>query len=79
MAKGIVKFKEEKCKGCELCVSVCPVKILALHETKINAKGFRPACVLEPEKCIGCANCAMICPDGVISVYIREEGDEPNE
>ncbi|HOA42451.1 MAG: 4Fe-4S dicluster domain-containing protein [Bacillota bacterium] len=79
MAKGLVKFDEERCKGCELCVSVCPVKIIALHETKINSKGFRPACVLEADKCIGCANCAIMCPDGAISVFMREEGDEADE
>ncbi|MBR0596714.1 4Fe-4S dicluster domain-containing protein [Sinanaerobacter chloroacetimidivorans] len=75
MAKGLVKFDEEKCKGCELCVSVCPVKIIKLHEMNINSKGYRSACVEEKDKCIGCANCAVICPDGAISVYLEEGGD----
>ncbi|MGI6764102.1 MAG: 4Fe-4S dicluster domain-containing protein [Anaerovoracaceae bacterium] len=79
MAKGMVKFDKERCKGCELCVSVCPVKIIALDETRINSKGFRPACVLDADKCIGCANCAIMCPDGAISVFMREEGDEADE
>lgn len=67
-ARGRVTFQENLCKGCELCVSVCPVKILALDTTKINAKGYHPAGVVEPEKCIGCANCALVCPDLVITV-----------
>lgn len=79
MAKGLVKFNEERCKGCELCVSVCPVKILKLHETNINSKGYRPACVIDAEKCIGCANCALICPDGAISVYMKDKEEEEKE
>jgi len=72
MAKGLVIFDEERCKGCELCISVCPVKILTLHKTEINSNGYRPACVIEPSKCIGCANCAVMCPDGAIRVYQEE-------
>lgn len=72
MARGLVKFDEERCKGCELCISVCPVKILKLHETKINSKGYHPACVTEESKCTGCASCAVMCPDGAISVYKSE-------
>lgn len=72
MAKGLVKFNEERCKGCELCISVCPVNILTLHEMRINTKGYHSACVTDGEKCIGCGSCALMCPDGAISVY-RED------
>lgn len=67
-ARGKVTFKEDLCKGCNLCVSVCPVKILALDTTSLNKKGYHPAGVVEPEKCIACINCALICPDLVITV-----------
>ena len=65
MAK--VTFTEDRCKGCELCVPVCPVKIIFMGES-INRKGFHPATITEMEKCIGCAMCARICPDAVIEV-----------
>lgn len=68
MAKGRVSFDQTRCKGCALCVSVCPVKILGIDTTKINKKGYHPSTVKEPEKCIGCANCATMCPDLVITV-----------
>lgn len=68
MAKGKVTIKEDICKGCGLCTTVCPVKILELDKNKINAKGYHPATSIDPEKCIGCANCATICPDVVITV-----------
>ncbi len=66
MAK--VTFDVEKCKGCKLCISVCPKKIVIINTEKLNQKGYYPAGVIEMEKCIGCAFCATICPDCVIEV-----------
>ncbi|WP_077368669.1 4Fe-4S dicluster domain-containing protein [Anaerosalibacter sp. Marseille-P3206] len=67
-AKGKVTFNEDICKGCGLCVSVCPMKIISLDIDTINAKGYHPATVKEMDKCIGCASCATMCPDVVITV-----------
>lgn len=72
MAKGRLELTLDRCKGCELCVSVCPTKILVMEDKKINAMGYHPISVTDMDKCTGCANCAIICPDGVINVY-REE------
>ena len=66
MAKVI--FQEDRCKGCNLCVSVCPKKIITLSTGTINAKGHHPAQVIKQEDCIACAFCATICPDAVIRV-----------
>jgi len=68
MAK--VTFREERCKGCKLCIDVCPKKIVAIKEDRFNSKGFHPAGVSDEDmdKCIGCAFCATICPDCVIKV-----------
>jgi 2-oxoglutarate ferredoxin oxidoreductase subunit delta len=63
-----VTFNEDLCKGCGLCSTACPVSIIKMDKTKINAKGYHPAAVEEMAKCLGCANCAMICPDVVITV-----------
>lgn len=63
-----VTINEALCKGCELCVSVCPKKILLLNGKKLNAKGYNPVYVIDMEQCIACAMCAVICPDSVIKV-----------
>ena len=68
-------FNKDKCKGCELCISFCPKKILALDET-VNAKGYRPAGITDQAACIGCQSCAMMCPDLCITILELEEGDE---
>lgn len=65
MAK--VTFDKDRCKGCELCTTVCPKQIVVMSKD-MNAKGFHPAEVIEQEKCIGCAFCATMCPDCVITV-----------
>ena len=66
MAK--LTFKTDMCKGCGLCVSVCPKKIIVLAKDKINKKGHSPAEITDQEKCIACAFCATMCPDSVIKV-----------
>jgi 2-oxoglutarate ferredoxin oxidoreductase subunit delta len=65
---GKVTFDENRCKGCELCTTVCPVKIVVMDKDRINAKGYHSATVKEMDKCTGCASCARICPDLVITV-----------
>ena len=69
-----VTFAVDLCKGCGLCVSVCPSKIIALDTTKLNKKGYHPATVAEMDKCIACANCARMCPDVVIVVEKTSKG-----
>ena len=69
MAKGKVALKQDKCKACELCVSVCPKRCLELDQEAVNVKGYHPIAFVNRDGCIGCANCAIICPDAVITVY----------
>ena len=66
MAKMTVN--QDLCKGCELCTTVCPKKIITMSKDILSAKGYHPATVTNMEECIGCAMCAMICPDCAITV-----------
>ena len=66
MAKIIVD--EKVCKGCGMCVHACPLKIIALDKTRLNAKGYHPAQLVEPEKCVGCGRCSESCPSQVIRI-----------
>lgn len=59
---------ERYCKGCSLCVTVCPREIIALDPDRINAKGYHPAMLTDESRCTACANCALICPDVAITV-----------
>ncbi|WP_280768262.1 4Fe-4S dicluster domain-containing protein [Salipaludibacillus daqingensis] len=63
-----VEFNEDRCKGCSLCVSVCPQGIVRLS-TRMNIKGYQAAEVVDQEACTSCAACARMCPDSAITVY----------
>lgn len=73
MAKGKLIFRKDRCKGCELCIPVCPERILQIDEENINIKDYHPIMCIDMARCIGCGNCALMCPDGAINVYIEEE------
>lgn len=66
MAKITVDF--ERCKGCGLCATACPKKIVAMQQEKRNRKGFFTAVCIDDNSCIGCTMCATMCPDCAITV-----------
>ena len=66
--KGTIKVDEQYCKGCELCISVCPQGVLAIDKSRLTPKGYHPA-MLVGDGCTGCGICAMMCPDVAITVW----------
>ena len=52
---------EKWCKGCGLCIAICPKKVLELND-QVKSVAVRP------EDCIGCRQCENICPDLAITV-----------
>jgi len=65
--KPIAVVIEDRCKGCYLCVNVCPRKVLS-QGSKLNRYGYRIVVVENPDKCVGCRLCEYICPD--FAIYI---------
>jgi 2-oxoglutarate ferredoxin oxidoreductase subunit delta len=59
---------EHYCKGCGLCIGVCPKAIIVLDPDKITDKGYHPAMLVDESKCTACTNCALICPEVAITV-----------
>lgn len=50
------------CKGCGICVELCPAKVFTAEE------GTGKAAVTFPEKCSDCGMCELWCPDYAISL-----------
>ncbi len=66
MAKKFsIEVKEKWCKGCGLCVAVCPKQVIEMSETV-------KAVATKQDDCIGCRQCENICPDLAITVKERE-------
>jgi 2-oxoglutarate ferredoxin oxidoreductase subunit delta len=71
--RGKIVIDRERCKGCALCIPVCPQKVI-ITSSELNQKGYSPAEFkenpAEGEKgCTGCAMCATVCPEVAIEVY----------
>jgi len=58
---------QERCKGCGLCVNICPKHVLAISD-KLNTKGYFPAYQAYPEDCNHCGLCCVMCPDVAIDI-----------
>lgn len=56
-----VSIHEQACRGCELCVDICPTKVFTY-----DAALFR-SIVSNSEDCFGCLSCAFLCPSGAIT------------
>jgi ferredoxin len=56
-----VAIREEACRGCQMCVDICPTEVLEFDEER------RLARVVEEEQCIACLSCAYLCPSGAIT------------
>jgi 2-oxoglutarate ferredoxin oxidoreductase subunit delta len=48
------------CKGCEICVRLCPTQVLGMEMFKVK--------VVDVDKCTICMACEVRCPDFAIFV-----------
>jgi|Deesub1362A_J573_1020465.scaffolds.fasta_scaffold00336_13 2-oxoglutarate ferredoxin oxidoreductase subunit delta len=63
-----IVVRRERCKGCYLCMEVCPKKVFELDEG-FNAKGYQPVKAARLQDCNGCRSCITVCPDVVFELY----------
>lgn len=72
-----LRIDKERCKGCVLCVSVCPRKLLRMSK-ELNKKGFHHAETVNGVECMACKQCTDMCPDVAIEICIRNEENKKN-
>ena len=64
---GKIIIDTDRCKGCGLCVAVCPKNCIVISNHP-NTIGYFTA-EASNIGCTGCAMCAIICPDVAIEVF----------
>jgi len=78
MASVKLIIDKEMCKGCELCISVCPEEVLVMSK-KINKLGMPYPQFQKKELCTACKFCAIICPDCAIRIFKLEKVSTTDE
>jgi indolepyruvate ferredoxin oxidoreductase beta subunit len=65
-----LEITEAWCKGraCEICVRVCPERILAI-DSPGGGRGTDTVRVIREEACTACRLCELLCPDFAITVH----------
>ena len=61
-----ITLDSKRCKGCFMCISVCPTKALSLSG-EIGEKSYETV-KCDESKCVACGSCYRICPDYVFTV-----------
>jgi len=57
---------EDKCAGCQVCISVCPYNAIKLNERGVSE--------VNPAICKGCGTCTSTCPSGAITSQHYTDG-----
>jgi 2-oxoglutarate ferredoxin oxidoreductase subunit delta len=76
--KHLITLRPFYCKGCGLCVDICPTGVLLLSNNKRSKWGIT-VIKSAPDFCIGCRMCEQRCPDFAILIDYGEnvKGKEP--
>jgi len=64
-----LRITPEWCKGCDICVKMCPERCLALNARQVVELKY-------PDRCTGCRLCEWLCPDFAIDVERVRVGRE---
>jgi len=64
-ANLVLSVNKDRCKGCKICVAVCPHDALAMGDVKSHRNVVNP---VENGNCVGCQECVLACPDFALSI-----------
>lgn len=71
----MIKVDSSLCKGCDLCIEICPQNVYE-KSSKLNKAGVYLPCPVREKECTKCHLCELVCPDQVINVDEAESVKE---
>ena len=63
----MIEINDDLCKGCEICIAFCPLKVFA-NSDKLNRRGYSVPVILDEAACSACRLCELLCPEFAIIV-----------
>lgn len=76
-SEKVLDYDYKRCKGCSICVALCPKKALSEGPLQEIAKGLdAPPVLIDVDACAFCGMCVNFCPLGAFSMTIEEKADE---
>lgn len=57
-----LELDKDKCKGCGLCVEICPHRVFIMEKGKSD--------IVDKDRCMECGACSLNCPFEAISVEV---------
>ena len=67
-----VTISVKHCKGCKLCIDVCPKGALKMSG-KFSSAGLEIVEWDETKGCTACLLCTTMCPDAAITIEVEQE------
>ena len=64
---SLISINKAWCKRCDICIIICPKKVLGS-----DSKGY--PIVVNEEACVKCKLCELLCPD--LAIELVEEDHE---
>ncbi|MHA2251161.1 MAG: 4Fe-4S dicluster domain-containing protein [Candidatus Kariarchaeaceae archaeon] len=63
----VLALDRDRCKGCSICVTICPYTALDMSTKKTHMGYIHPIEI--NGACIACRECVYACPDFALSIH----------
>ena len=69
----MIVIDEDLCKGCEICIEMCPADVFCDSDT-LSPRGYYLPVVVKEEDCTYCKLCQKMCPE--FAIYVEKPDNE---